>query len=221
MEAVVRRALRECRDRTRAHVALPDAEFVDLQLGGTASAAGRQQYRGRFHSVIAVASSGVTVDQALDLACHEGYPGHHVQHVLLDEHLVRGRGWIEFSVVPLLSPAGFVGEVLASQSVDRVFPPEERATFLRDVLFPMAGFESAEVDGLLTVRAATRRLAGNVPAIAREYLDGRLDRTRAMGALADRAFVPAPAETLGFIERYRSFVVAYAPTSVATPRGPS
>ena len=35
----------------------------------------------------------IFIDRALDLACHEGYPGHHVYNVLLEHHLVRERGW--------------------------------------------------------------------------------------------------------------------------------
>jgi len=98
-----------------------------------------------------------------------------------------------------------------------VFPPGERAAFLRDVLVPMAGLEPRTVDGLLAVRATTRRSAAQVPSIARDYLDGRLNRTRALIALEDRALLASPADMLGFIERYRSYVVAYASPSIATP----
>ncbi len=46
----------------------------------------------------------VYIDRAVDLACHEGYPGHHVYNALLEKHLVRDRGWVEFSIYPLFSP---------------------------------------------------------------------------------------------------------------------
>ncbi|HEY7162245.1 MAG TPA: hypothetical protein VH815_13345, partial [Acidobacteriota bacterium] len=32
----------------------------------------------------------VTIDRAIDLACHEGYPGHHVLNLLIEKNLVRG-----------------------------------------------------------------------------------------------------------------------------------
>ena len=31
----------------------------------------------------------IYIDRAIDLACHEGYPGHHVYNVLLEKNLVR------------------------------------------------------------------------------------------------------------------------------------
>ena len=59
-------------------------------------------YQGGFQSVIQVNTDlPVFIDQAIDLACHEGYPGHHVYNVLLEQRLVQERGWLEFSVYPL------------------------------------------------------------------------------------------------------------------------
>jgi hypothetical protein len=40
----------------------------------------------------------VYIDRAIDLAAHEGYPGHHVYNALLEKNLVRDRGWIELSM---------------------------------------------------------------------------------------------------------------------------
>ena len=68
----------------------------------------------------------VYIDRAVDLACHEGYPGHHVYNVLLDKHLVRDRGWVEFSVYPLFSPQSLIAEGTANFGIDVAFPGRER-----------------------------------------------------------------------------------------------
>src|SRR5688500_14834724 len=59
----------------------------------------------------------VYIDRAVDLACHEGYPGHHVYNALLEQHLVRGRGWHEFSVYPLFSPHSLIAEGTANYGI--------------------------------------------------------------------------------------------------------
>ena len=65
-------------------------------------------YKGQYHSLIQVNTDlPIAVARAIDLACHEGYPGHHVYNALIEETLVIGRGWVEFSLYPLagLDPA--------------------------------------------------------------------------------------------------------------------
>jgi hypothetical protein len=52
----------------------------------------------------------IYIDRAVDLAAHEGYPGHHVYNSLLEKNLVRDRGWVEFSVYALFSPQSLVAK---------------------------------------------------------------------------------------------------------------
>ena len=48
-------------------------------------------YKGNLRSVIQVNTDlPLAVDRAIDLACHEGYPGHHVYNALLEQRLVKG-----------------------------------------------------------------------------------------------------------------------------------
>ena len=63
-----------------------------------------------------------TPTASIDLACHEGYPGHHVYNVLLEKNLVRDRGWLEFSVYPLFSPQSLIAEGTANFGIDVAFP---------------------------------------------------------------------------------------------------
>ena len=69
----------------------------------------------------------IFVDRAIDLACHEGYPGHHVYNVLLEKALVRDRGWPEYQVYALFSPQSLIAEGTANYGIEVAFPPADRA----------------------------------------------------------------------------------------------
>ena len=81
----------------------------------------------------------------MDLACHEGYPGHHVYNTLLEKHLVKDRGWMEFTVYPLFSPQSLIAEGTANYGIPVTFPDDERIAFEEKVLFPAAGLDPARV----------------------------------------------------------------------------
>ena len=101
--------------------------------------------------------------RAVDLGCHEGYPGHHVYNMLLERDLARGRGWVEYMVYPLYSPQSLIAEGSANEGVELAFPGNERLAFERRVLYPLAGMSS---DGAETYAAAPGGDRGNSPAPA-------------------------------------------------------
>ena len=105
LDAVFQLAIKECRARTLAHVALPPNESFTVEYVTNKPWGGYNWYKGNFHSVIQVNTDlPIYIDRAVDLAAHEGYPGHHVYNSLLEKNLVRDRGWVEFSVYALFSP---------------------------------------------------------------------------------------------------------------------
>ena len=72
---------------------------------------GYNWYKGGYYSVIQINTDlPIYIDRAVDLAAHEGYPGHHANNVLLEKNLVKGMGWLEFSVYPLFSPQSLIAE---------------------------------------------------------------------------------------------------------------
>ena len=108
---------------------------------------GYNWYQGNYRSLIQVNTDlPIYIDRAIDLACHEGYPGHHVYNALLEKHLVRDRGWVEFSVYPLFSPQSLIAEGTANYGIEVAFPGDERLAFERDVLFPLAGLDPSRRD---------------------------------------------------------------------------
>ena len=168
------RAIAEGR-RTLEHVTLPAGERFSVEYVTNRPWGGYNWYQGNDRSLIQVNTDiPIYIDRAIDLACHEGYPGHHVYNVLLEQHLVRERGWVEFSVYPLFSPQSLVAEGTANYGIEVAFPGDERLAFERDVLFPDAGLDPSRAAAYAQVRAAVDRLtyAGNEA--ARAYLNARL-----------------------------------------------
>ncbi len=212
LDAVFGAAIAECRRRTAGHVELPAGESFEVGYVSDKPWSAYNWYKGGFHSLIEVNSSlPVAIDRAVDLACHEGYPGHHVYNALLEKHLVRDRGWIEFSVYPLFSPQSLIAEGTANFGIEVAFPGTERAVFERDVLFPLAGFDPAEAERYGRVTALLQGLdyAGNEA--SRRYLDGKIDAQQAADWLVTYALSsPERAvQRVRFFDTYRSYVINY------------
>ncbi|MGH9147832.1 MAG: hypothetical protein ACRD1Q_14065, partial [Vicinamibacterales bacterium] len=144
LNAVFDKAIAECRTRTLKHVTLPPTESFTVEYVTDKSWSGYNWYQGNFRSLIQVNTDlPIYIDRAVDLACHEGYPGHHVYNVLLEKHLVRDRGWQEYTVYPLFSPQSLIAEGTANYGIDVAFPGSDRLEFERTVLFPLAGLNQA------------------------------------------------------------------------------
>jgi hypothetical protein len=212
VDTVFKRAIAACRARTRPHMQLPEGERFDLEYVKGTPWNAYNWYKGNFHSLIQVnLDFPIPVDRAVDLACHEGYPGHHVYNASLEKALFRERGWVEISVYPLFSPQSLIAEGSANFGIDMAFSPSERVAFERDSLFPLAGLDRS----LAELNAAVRRVVEDLNyarnEVARRYLDGQLTRAEAVAAMR-RYWLIAPdaaAKQLRFIDTYRSYVINY------------
>jgi hypothetical protein len=149
------------------------------------------------------------VDDALELACHEGYPGHHVFNTLRDRALIQQRGLPEAEVQLTFSPQSYVSEAAAAYAPRMAFSPEDRAQLERDVLFPLAGLSTHEAERYVLVSGLVRELDSAAPAIAREYVDGRLELVRAEQQLASEVLMAHPESLLMYLNEYRSYMLAY------------
>ena len=86
LDAVFQAAIRAGRGRTASHVALPAGEQFTLEYVTGKSWSGYNWYKGNSHSLIQINTDlPIYIDRAVDLACHEGYPGHHVYNALLEQ----------------------------------------------------------------------------------------------------------------------------------------
>jgi hypothetical protein len=212
LDQVFRTAIRACRDRTVSHVELPPGESFTVEYVTNKSWGGYNWYQGNYKSVIQVNTDlPIYIDRAVDLACHEGYPGHHVYNVLLEKNLVRDRGWMEFTAYPLFSPQSLIAEGTANYGIDVAFTRDERLVFERDVLFPLARLDASRAKDYYEVLALVDQLTYSGNEAARQYLDGKIDAAAAADWLERYAMMPRPRaeQRVKFFDQYRSYVINY------------
>ena len=205
-------AIAECRSRTIAHIELPPGESFKVEYVTNKSWSGYNWYQGNYHSLIQVNTDlPIYIDRAIDLACHEGYPGHHVYNALLEKNLVRDRGWQEFTVYALFSPQSLIAEGTANYGIEVAFPGSERIEFERRALFPKTGVDPVGAADYYQVQALVDQLAYAGNEAARRYLNGEIDRAAAATWLTRYAMMsPArAAQRTRFIDQYRSYVINY------------
>jgi hypothetical protein len=212
LEPVMRAAIAECRRRTMEHIALPANERFTLEFVTGKSWGGYNWYKGDASSLIQVNTDlPIRIGRAVDLGCHEGYPGHHVYNALLEEKLAKGLGWVEYTVYPLYSPQSFIAEGSANYGIELAFPGDEQLAFETGTLYPLAGLPTAGAARYLALQRAMRDLAGARFTIAADYLDGRIARPQAVELTRKYQLVsPVRAEkSVAFVDQYRSYVINY------------
>lgn len=204
---VLARAIQGCRVATRAHLTLPSAERVDVQFVHDLPWSAFTRYQGAYASRIQVNTAmPLTVDRALDLACHEGYPGHHTIDSLLEATF---GGRVEFLVRPLFSPQSLLHEAASSLAASLAFSDAARLAFERDELFPLAGLDPADADRHVRIGRLVDQLHVVQADIARRYLDGELDFPRAAMTFERDALMPSADATLKFLNQYRTYAATY------------
>jgi hypothetical protein len=205
-------AIAECRRRTKEHIDLPAGESFTVEYVTGKPWSAYNWYKGRSHSLIQVNTElPVFIDRAIDLACHEGYPGHHVYNALLEQRLVKERGWPEYSVYALFSPQSLIAEGTANFGIEVAFPGPERVAFEKKVLFPLAGLDPNSAERYYQVQALIQKLSYAGNEAARRYLDGQIDRAQAVDWLTRYALSSRERseQRVRFFDKYRSYVINY------------
>ncbi len=205
-------AIAECRKRTLAHYDLPENERFRVEYVTDKPWGGYNWYQGDHESLIQVNTDfPIIIDRAVDLGCHEGYPGHHTWNVMIERDFLNKNGWIEYSVYPLFSPLSVTAEGSANYGIELAFPGDEKITFERDVLFPLAGLNPKDAEKLDRLNKARRKLSHSRNYIARAYLDGDIDREEAvrMSMTFGLQSRERAEQGLRFIDTYRGYVINY------------
>jgi hypothetical protein len=211
LDRVFQEAIRGCRNRM-SFVDLPPNERFTVEYVTGKSWSGYNWYQGNFRSLIQVNTDlPIYIDRAVDLACHEGYPGHHVYNALLEKNLVVERGWIEYTVYPLFSPQSLIAEGTANYGIEVTFPAADRIRFETDVLFPLAGLDTSRVAEYYAVLDLVDRLSYAGNEAARRYINGEITRDGAVAWLEKYAMYTRPRaeQRVRFIDQYRSYVINY------------
>ena len=212
LDSVFSVATAESRAITKQYLDLPTQENFVLEYVNDKVWSGYNYYQGNSQSLIQINTDfPIHIDRAIDLASHEGYPGHHIYMMLLDQNLVNTKGWMEYSVYPLFSPLSFISEGSANYGIDMVFPGIKRLAFERDVLFPIIGISKMKAEKFHKVQELKAKLKYAENEIARRYLNGIIEREEAVGMIETYLlFSPKKAiQRLNFIETNRSYVINY------------
>ena len=218
LPAVMNAAIDECRRRTVAHLALPAGERVTLEFVRDKPWSAFSRYFGDARSAIQINTDfRFTVDQALQVACHEGYPGHHTRNALMaptSTPVARdvspaGHYWPERSVQLMFSPEALVSEASAMLAADVAFSPAERVGVERDRLFPLAGLDPSGAEQHIAIERLVGDLQVVQDSVARRDIDGELEFSRAVAALEEQALVPHAEALMKYVNEYRSYVTTY------------
>lgn len=204
-QAVLDAALAACRQATTAVRPLPADEGVTLRSQSGLGWDGYARYAGGHRTEIATNSDGpLDVSRALRLACHEGYPGHHVQYLLIDD-----LPWAELKLLPGFGPHLLYIEGAAEAGAVLAFSIGDRVTLMRDQLLPLAGLSPNLAGTLVRVDSLADELLPAVTEIARQYLAGTLAKDAAIARLRTEALLPNPEGALALIERRRARALVY------------
>jgi hypothetical protein len=212
LSKVFEAAIAECRRRTLEHIDLPESESFRVEYVTGKPWSGYNWYEGDATSLIQINTElPVFIGRAVDLGCHEGYPGHHTYNALLESRLVRELGWLEFTLYPLFSPQSLIAEGSGNYGIELAFPGDERVEFEKRVLFQLAGLDIENAERYYALAELLEQLdyAGNEA--ARSYLNGEMDRETAVQWLVDYTLAsPERArQRVDFFDTYRSYVINY------------
>ena len=212
LDTVFNAAIAECKKKTLDYIKLPANENFKLEYVTNKPWSGYNWYKGNYFSVIQINTDmPIYIDRAIDLAAHEGYPGHHVYNTLLEENLVKKNGWMEFTVYPLFSPQSLIAEGTANFGIDMIFPGNSRVEFEKNILFPLAGLNPKDADKYYEVRKLVDELRYSGNEAARNYLDGKWNESETIDWLMKYSLMSKDkaVQRLKFIEKYRSYVINY------------
>lgn len=212
IDTVFRTAIAEARKRTLSHYTLPAGEDFKLEYVRDKPWSGYNWYKGNYKSVIQInVSQPIYIERAIDLACHEGYPGHHVYNALLEKNLYRDKGWTEISLYPLFSPQSLIAEGSANYGISMAFPGNEQREFCKTVLIPLAGLDTTMANAYFEALAIRSALNYARNEVARGLLGNGMSEQEAKRWLTDYCLLPekGASDYLRFIRKYRSYVINY------------
>lgn len=212
LERVFSAAINEARRRTLLHIDLPANESFEVELVTDQVWSAYNWYKGNSFSLIELNTDfPIQIERAIDLAAHEGYPGHHVFNALMEKHLVNKNRWMEYSIYNLFSPISLLAEGSANYGIEVAFPWQERLVFEKEVLFPLAGIDPSLCDKYYQIQQVLHKLSYSDNMIAQRFLDGEIDESAAIELLMKYGLnSPEKArQRLSFIKQNRAYVITY------------
>ena len=206
-------ALQAARTATAPFVKLPEGEQFVTALVTDKPWGAYNWYLGNYKSRIELNTDlPVEATGLLGTMCHEGYPGHHVYNVLLEHNLVKGKGWVEYTVYPLYSPQSLLAEGTANVGIDIVFNDDERRRALTGTIASASGVPPAAIAALDKIRDAMKPLHYVNGEAARMLLDDGKPDAEVAAFIRKWALVTEERskKSVDFARTYRSYVFNYS-----------
>ena len=207
----------ETRRRTASFVDLPDDELVELSLVKDKPWNAYNWYLGNGRSLIEFNTDiPLQASMLLSTFAHEGYPGHHTEHLLKERMLYHEKGYAEQAAMLLHSPSAVIAEGIATTALEMIFPDGEHHQWNADVLLPAAKIpthpDMVEQMRIIAESSSDLRYVNSNAAIF--YHTGKLNRSETIDYLQNYGLVnPQRAEkSFNFISHplFRSYVFTYS-----------
>lgn len=212
LDTVFKIAIAEARKRTIEHYPLPAGENFSLEFVTNKSWSGYNWYKGNYNSLIQINTDlPIQIERAIDLACHEGYPGHHVYNLLLEKSLYKEKGWVEISLYPLFSPQSLIAEGSANYGIDVAFPGDEANVYMKNVLMPLAGIDTTGADIYFKALKLKGSLNFARNEVGRGLVNNTMDSLQAKNWLVSYGLYSEASalKSISFIKKYRSYIINY------------
>ncbi|WP_299797956.1 hypothetical protein [uncultured Shewanella sp.] len=178
-------AVEKARALTAVHISLPESESFSIEFVNDKIWTAYNWYQGDYQSLIQLnQDQPLYIERCLELASHEGYPGHHLFNLLQEQSLVRGEQWIEYAIYPLYSPISFLSEGSANYGLRLLMAEDEVIEFERDELMPLAGIEG-DIEQYHRVLSCYKKLSYLDNLVCEQLTDGHISVKSAESLLRD------------------------------------
>lgn len=204
-------ATKEAKKRTVEHIDIPKEENFTLGFTSDKPWGAYNYYKGNYTSHIDLNTDRTwPISSIINIAAHEGYPGHHVHGILKEKCLYRQKGWIEFSLITVYTPSGFLGEGIANYGIDIAFPKQEKIGYEKEILLPLLGLESSILNDYYTFNEINRDLRYVPVEVARMYFNKENSRDEILKWIMNHSTLSSDRaeQTIKFVESFRSFGIS-------------
>jgi len=212
VDTLFKTALDEVRKITKTKLQLPEGETCTLEFVSNKPWSGNNLYKRNYTSIIQINTDlPFNIIEAIEFACHEGYPGHHVYNMMREKIMLHDKCWVEGSLYPLFSPLSVIGEGTAEYGIEMAFPKDDYKQFIKKVLIPLAGLDTTYFDTYFNAFLLKKQLNYARNEVARGLLNGTMsDKEINRWLLTYGLLTKEEADfILRFIEDYRSYVICY------------
>lgn len=207
----------ETRRRALAITDLPDDESVEISLVKGQPWSAYNWYLGNGRSLIEFNTDMPLQATALiGTFAHEGYPGHHTEHLLKEKALYREKGYAEQAAMLLHSPAAVIAEGIATIALEMIFPEGDHHEWNVERLLPAAKIATTpdmpeQLRRISNAGGDLRYVTGNAAIL---YHTGKLDREQTIDHIRTYGLVTPEraAKSFSFLSHplYRSYIFTYS-----------